>query len=148
MAYAKEVSNKLNKLLEKNYDAEAGYKAAAGNVKNSKLKTYFQNKAEDRYAFGHELKEEIKLHGDTPEKETSFKGDAHRTWMNLKSTFSGNKEEAILEETIKGEKAFAEDYDDVLKETTLAVSTKKLIENQRNKVRNSLEEVKTMESFA
>lgn len=148
MAYAKEVSNKLNKLLEKNYDAEASYKAAAGNVKNSKLKTYFQNKAEDRYAFGHELKEEIKLHGDTPEKETSFKGDAHRTWMNLKSTFSGNKEEAILEETIGGEKAFAEDYDDVLKETTLAVSTKKLIENQRNKVRNSLEEVKTMESFA
>ncbi|MBZ9652521.1 ferritin-like domain-containing protein [Psychroflexus montanilacus] len=148
MAYTKEVSNKLNELLEKNYDAEAGYKAAAGNVKNSKLKTYFQNKAEDRYAFGHELKEEIKLHGDAPENETSFKGDAHRTWMNLKSTFSGNKEEAILEETIKGEKAFAEDYDDVLKETTLAVSTKKLIENQRNKVRNSLEEVKTMESFA
>lgn len=32
MKYTEEVANKLNELLEKNYDAEAGYKLAKDNV--------------------------------------------------------------------------------------------------------------------
>lgn len=42
MKYTKETSNKLNELLEKNYDAEAGYIAAKDNVKNSNLKNFFK----------------------------------------------------------------------------------------------------------
>ena len=34
MSYSKDVAKKLNTLLEKNYDAEAGYKKAAEDVKN------------------------------------------------------------------------------------------------------------------
>lgn len=148
MKYPKEVSKKLNELLEKNYDAEAGYKTAADNVENNALKSYFKGKALDRNDFGHELKEEMCLHGEELEKGTSWKGDAHRAWMNLKSTFSGDQEEAVLEETIKGEKASVESYEDILKETELIPSTKIIIEKQHIKVKADLEKVKTMEYFA
>lgn len=41
MSYSEEVSNKLNELLEKNYDAEKGYKLAAQKVKNERLKAFY-----------------------------------------------------------------------------------------------------------
>ena len=74
MKYTEQVSNKLNELLKKNYDAEAGYKQAAENVKNSQLKSYFENRAKDRYDFGHQLKNEIKSFGQEPDKGTSISG--------------------------------------------------------------------------
>lgn len=148
MKYTEKVSNKLNELLEKNYDAEAGYKAAADNVKNAKLKTFFQERAQDRYNFGHELKEEIRSYGEEPNKGTSWKGDAHRTWMNLKSTFSNDKDESVLEEAVRGEKAAVNDYSEVLQETELAPSTKTVLEKQRNSVQAALENVKSMENWA
>ena len=37
MSYSDKMGEKLNELLEKNYDAEAGYKNAAEKVENSAL---------------------------------------------------------------------------------------------------------------
>ncbi|MGA8853430.1 MAG: PA2169 family four-helix-bundle protein, partial [Christiangramia sp.] len=75
MSYSKEISKKLNELLEKNYDAEKGYKLAAEKVKNQQLKSFFSKRAQERYDFGHELKSEIKNFGEDPDKGTSVKGD-------------------------------------------------------------------------
>jgi len=148
MKYTEKVSNKLNELLEKNNDAEAGYNAVAKNVDNKNLKKFFKERAQDRYEFGNELKEEISFYGEEPEDGTSWKGDAHRTWMNLKSTFSSNNEEAILEEAIKGERAAIEDYRKILKETTLSSSTQKIINQQHNSVEKALKDVKALEKIA
>ena len=104
MKFTEKISNNLNELLTKNYDAEAGYKLAEENVKDNTLKEYFGRKAKERYDFGHQIKNEIKVYGESPDKGTSVAGDAHRLWMNVKSTISKNSEEAILEETIRGEK--------------------------------------------
>lgn len=147
MKYTEKVSHKLNELLSKNYDAEAGYKSAADSLESSKLKTFFKERAKDRYDFGHELKEEIRSYGEKPDKGTSLKGDAHRVWMDLKSIISDNKDEALLEEAIRGEKAAVEDYDEVLKETELAPSTKAVLEKQRESVKAVLESVKTIKEW-
>ncbi|WP_127846508.1 ferritin-like domain-containing protein [Psychroflexus aestuariivivens] len=147
MKYTKEISNKLNELLEKNYDAEAGYIAAKENVKNSNLKNFFKERATDRYDFGHELKDEIKSYGEEPDKGTSWKGEAHRAWMNLKSTFSSNSDDAILQEAIRGEKAALEDYNKIIQNADLTPSTKKVLEKQRDSVQSALDMVKTVEDF-
>lgn len=148
MKYTEKVSNKLNELLEKNYDAEAGYKQAAEKVENSELKTYFKNRAQDRYNFGHQLKNEIKSFGETPDKGTSFTGDAHRFWMNIKSKFVSNDEEAMLEEAIKGEKAFIDNYEEIINETNLPPSTSAILASQKNSVENALKDVKSLEVVA
>lgn len=147
MKYTEKVSNKLNELLEKNYDAEAGYIAAKDNVKDSHFRNFFKEKATDRYDFGHELKEEIKSFGEKPDKGTSLRGDAHRVWMDLKSTFAKNSDEAVLKEAIRGEKKALEDYNEILKELDLPASTRRVLEKQRNSVQKALDHVKTLEDI-
>ncbi len=146
MKYSEEVAHKLNELLEKNYDAEKGYKFAAEKVKNPKLQSFFSERAKERYDFGHELKSEIRNFGEAPEKGGSFAGDAHRAWMNLKTSFASDKEEAVLEEAVRGEKAAIEEYNDILKDTNLPPSTGNILTKQRNSITESLNKVKSMEN--
>ncbi len=105
MKFTEKMTNKLNELLEKNYDAEKGYKKAAEKVENTKLKQFFNEQAQKCYDFGHQLKTEIKNYGETPEKGGSATGTLHRTWMDIETAFSSNNEETILGEVQKGEKA-------------------------------------------
>lgn len=148
MKYTEKVANKLNELLEKNYDAEAGYKLAQEKVESRRLKDFFQQQAQERYNFGHELKNEIQSYGAEPDKGTSFKGDAHRAWMNIKSTFSSDNEESILEEAVRGEKAAVAEYNSILNDMSLPPSTNSLLIKHRDNVQQALNKVNAMESIA
>lgn len=145
MSFSEEIANKLNALLEKNYDAEAGYKKAAEDVKNETLKTFFNSRAKDRYDFGHELKEEIRSFGQEPDKGTSLTGDLHRAWMDLKSTFTSEKEEAILEEAVRGEKAAVKEYNEIINDKEVPPSTANLLIKQRNSVEAALKKAEGLE---
>jgi len=145
--YTEEVGNKLNDLLEKTYDAEKGYKKAAENVDNTALKSYFKEKSQERYNFGHELKQEIKTFDQDVDKGGSATGTMHRTWMDVKNLFSGDNAESMLEEAIRGEKASVEEYDDVLNETSLPSSTKSILQSQRSTITNGLSRIKTLEDL-
>mgnify|MGYP003682967813 CR=1 FL=1 len=112
--YTEEVANKLNTILEKNYDAKEGYKTAASNVDSKILASFFNRKATQREEFANQLKTELKKLAQEPEEGGSIAGKLHRTWMNTKALFSSNNEETMLEEAIRGEKASLEDYDEVL----------------------------------
>lgn len=146
MNYTEKMSNRINELLTKNYDAEAGYKKAAEIVENPQLKQFFETQAQHRYDFGHELKTEIRNMGETPEKGTSFKGDAHRAWMDIKSTFTSDDEETILNEVTRGEKAAVEEYKEVMSDTTLPPTTKSILSNQVSNIENTLKNVKNFEA--
>ena len=149
MKYTEKISNKLNELLEKTYDAEKGYKLAAEKVEVPAVKEFLNDKVKQRYTFGHELKTEIREYGELPDKGGSFKGDLHRTWMNLTSTLTGNETERILEEVERGEKASLEQYDEILddKEMPLPPSTEQLLRSQRNAIQAALNTSKMYESI-
>ena len=139
--YTVEMSNKLNELLEKTYDAEKGFKEAAENVDNPVIKEFFEKRAEQRYNFGQELKNEILAYGQEPDKGGSIKGTLHRNWMNLKAFFDKNDEEAMLKEVERGEKEAINTYNDILndEEFVLPPSTETLLMKQRNAIRETLE---------
>ncbi len=148
MSYSEEVSSMLNELLEKNYDAEKGYKLAADKVKNKNLQAFFAERAQERYDFGHELKSEIRNFGENPDKGSSLAGDAHRSWMNLKASLSNDKDEVVLEEAIRGEKAAVEEYEKVLRNSEIPASTGNILMKQKNAIVAALNEVKTLEKQA
>ncbi|AUC21071.1 hypothetical protein BTO15_02600 [Polaribacter sejongensis] len=148
MKYTEKISNKLNELLEKNYDAEKGYLNAAENVESPKLKIFFKNRASERSQFAKELRTEILVHGQIPEDDGSFKGTMHRNWMTLKSLFSSNDEEAILEESIRGEKANLEEYKEILLDDVFAPSTKKMLEEQQQKIQAAINLLMVKEELA
>ena len=147
MKYTEKITNRLNELLTKTYDAEKGYKLAQDKVDNITVKKFLSDKVQQRYNFGHELKEEIKKFGELPEKGGSIKGDLHRTWMNLTSSLTGNETERILEEVERGEKASIEEYNDILndKEITLAPSTENLLKRQRDEIKEALKNASIFE---
>lgn len=145
--YTEKMTNKLNELLTKNYDAEAGYKKAAEIIENPRLKQFFETQAQARYDFGHELKTEIRHTGGTPEKGTSFTGDAHRTWMTIKDTFTSNDEETILKEVVRGEKEAVEEYKEVILDTTVPPTTKGILTKHVSKIENALQNVKNFEAI-
>lgn len=146
--YSETVGKKLNDLLEKTYDAEKGFKKAAENTENNYLKDYFQKKAQERNAFGHELKSELNAFGQNPDKGGSITGQAHRAWMDVKAMFSSDNEESMLEEARRGEKAAVSEYTDVLNETALPLSTKSILSKQKNAIESGLNAIKKLEDIS
>jgi uncharacterized protein (TIGR02284 family) len=144
MNYTEEIGNKLNNLLAKNFDAEAGYKLVKDNVKSSQVKDFFNHQAQERYNFGHELKEEIRSFGETPDKGTSAAGDVHRVWMNIKSTLSSDNEESMLEEAIRGEKVALEEYNGLIGDHTLPASTKTVLTKHRDNIAKALKRISAL----
>lgn len=140
MKYSEEVSKELNRLLEKTYDAEEGYKVAAEKVKNPAVHRFLNDKVQQRYNFGHELKDEIRQYGEVPEKGGSYKGDLHRSWMKLTSALSGNETERILEEVQRGESASLENYNAILGDDNLSLppTTRNILTKQRDAIQAAL----------
>ncbi|APZ46308.1 hypothetical protein BW723_08355 [Polaribacter reichenbachii] len=148
MKYTEKISNKLNELLEKNYDAEKGYLNAAENVDSSRLKIFFKNRASERSEFAKNLRTEILSYGQIPEESGTFQGTMHRNWMSLKSLFSSNDEEAILEEAIRGEQASYDEYSEILKDDAFAPSTRKMLETQRQQIQSAINSLMVEEELA
>lgn len=147
MNYSEKISEKLNELLVKNYDAEKGYLNAMSNVEDKNLKIFFKRRASERSQFAKELRTEILRYGEVPEDSGTFKGAVHRNWMSLKSTLSSNNEEEILEEAIRGEEKSLEEYDQMMKENNLPPTIEELIFRHRNSIQAAINTEKAHEEL-
>ena len=145
MKYEKIVSDKLNELLVKNYDAEKGYINAMKEADYVSVKNFFKNRAEERSRFARQLRTEILTYGEIPEDSGSFKGTLHRNWMSLKTTFASNNEETILNEALRGEKASLKEYNELLKNNNFPSRLVELLREQRNAIEAAINSVKLYE---
>ena len=136
----------LNELITKNYDAEKGYKEASEKIEHQSLKSYFDNQAQNRYDFGHQIKALISKYGGEPEKGTSIAGDLHRTWIAIRDAFT-NGDHAIYAEAIRGEEAFSAEYGEMLKDEVLPSDVRNLVQTQKNSVDKALASLKVMDGF-
>lgn len=145
MKYEKRISDKLNELLIKNYDAEKGYIKAINEVDNVTVINFFKNRAEERSRFARQLRTEILTYGEMPEDDGSFKAMLHRNWMTLRATFSSNNEETILNEALRGEKASLEEYNELLADHEMPERLVNILREQRNAIESAINSVKTYE---
>lgn len=146
--YTETIGEKLNDLLEKTYDAEKGYKKAAENTEHPLLKPYFERRSKERTDFKQAIKKEIKQFDQNPETEGSLTGKVHRTWMDTKALFTADKAEAMLEESIRGEKSAVEEYKELLSDTHLPPSTAIMLKDQMNRIAYDLSTIKTLENLS
>ncbi|GLR16941.1 ferritin-like domain-containing protein [Portibacter lacus] len=137
----------LNDLLAKNYDAEKGFKKAAEETNNQVLAALYRGKASQRYNFGHQIKDILREMEGEIDKGTSTMGDLHRAWINFKTFFAVDKEEAILEEIENGEEASLKDYNEFLENSELPDSIRRIITAQRNSVLHTLRRVDELEEM-
>lgn len=140
--------NNLQELLEKNYDAEKGFTKAMTNAENPRLKSFLKHQAAQRSRFTNELTQEIRNLNEEPKDSGSFTGDLHRTWIDIKSAVSGNEDEAVLEECIRGEKASWDEYTNKLKNENFPPNIASVVQKQATEIQNTLSKVKTLEDIA
>lgn len=143
-----EMIDRLEEILEKNRDAAKGYAKAAENASSPDLKSYFQRKSSERKDFNATLKSKMVSAYDEVDDGSSFSGAIHRTWMDVKALFSGDNDEAMLEEAIKGDKAAVEEYEEILEDGNLPIDIAECIAEQKNKIQDDLKEVRKMETLA
>ncbi|WP_378186366.1 PA2169 family four-helix-bundle protein [Aquimarina sp. W85] len=138
MSFKKEISDKLNTLLQNNINSVEGYEKAASNTKSVELKAFFRNRIEQRSNFVDELRKEILRYGQIPEDDTSFSADLHRAWIDIKAFFSSDDEKIILEECIRGDEKALEDYQELLQQKDLPPTLDTIFVNQKNEILSAI----------
>jgi len=140
----------LKDVVERNVDAFKGYEKAADKVKNPQLASAFRNQATQRKQFAYELASTANVYEDESTlrkiEDGSFEGNLHRTWMDIKSAFSTDKDESIVEECIRGEKEALDEYEDLTREGTLPGDIGQRIVQQQETVRQNIRELEQLES--
>lgn len=137
--------NVLNDLLAKNYDAEKGYKEAAELANSDRLSIIFNNLAQQRYDFGHEIKDRIKTLGGTPNKGDTLAAKVHRYWMDLKTMLSSNNDGTVLEEVVRGEENAVKYYEEAARKLKIDTSSYEMTIRQRDRIRTTLQHMQDLE---
>lgn len=140
--------NSLQELLEKNYDAEKGYKKVLEEADNPNLKDFLKQQAVIRNRFATEIHTALRALNAEPKEKGSTAGDLHRTWIDIKTLFSSNDDEAVLEECLRGEKASQKEYEEKLKKTPFSNETKAVLEKHLQQIRTTVSEIKHLEDLA
>ena len=139
--------NNLQELLEKNYDAEKGYKKALVDTKDENLRRFLKRQIVQRNHFATELDKIIRSLNEKPKEKGSATGDLHRTWMNIKTMLSANKNEALLEECIRGEKASKKEYEEKLKKYKFPPSISEILKRQLSEITTTVDQIKKLEDL-
>lgn len=144
----KEIYDEIREILEKNKDAEKGFAKAAENAEHMGLKTYFKKKSLERSSFNKRLLAEIQTSYTDFDPSGSFTGTIHRAWMDVKSLFSADDDESMLEESIRGDRAAIEEYNDVIDYKNLPVGLRHLLNEQRQTIQMDIAKNKSLEDLA
>src|ERR1700712_1740886 len=105
----------LNDLLKINNDRVEGYSKASGEINDIDLKTVFLSMADESRKIASELVREIrKSGGEAQSSSTTAAGKIYRTWMDVKSTFTGKDRQATLNSCEFGEDAAQKAYKEAI----------------------------------
>ncbi|MEO7960364.1 MAG: PA2169 family four-helix-bundle protein [Ginsengibacter sp.] len=125
----------LNDLIKINNDRTKGYENASDDIKDLDVDLHetFNKMADDSRKFVAELTNEIsRLGGEAESGETTTSGKLHRTWMDVKATFSGKDRQSMLESCEFGEDAALKAYDTALaSDAEMSAETRTLITDQK-----------------
>jgi len=129
--------DQLNRLIDINKDAEAGFHSASESIKNSELETLFSGYARQHAKFAAEIQVEVERLGGSFSDSGTVGGALHRGWMDLKSALSGHSAAAILRSCENGEESAEIAYTDVA-DTHPTGQTLTLISKHRQQIKEFL----------
>lgn len=133
----------LNELIETCRDGQEGFKEAAENAKSPDLKTFFNERGLERARCVTGLQQQVRALGGDPEETGSTAGVLHRAWINVKGSFTGKDDEAILNEAERGEDSAVKAFEEALKEG-LPSNLRTIVELEYRTVKNAHDRVKQM----
>ena len=139
----KETVKTLEGLISILEDGKLGYTNAAEHIENLSMKADFLEYARERALFIVELQDEInKLGKSTDTSGGGPLGALHRTWIDIKSSFTGGDTQAIINACVTGEEAAVEKYKKALEDNNLEHNQIFIVSKQLNSIQNTLSQIK------
>ena len=144
MAQQKEIISTINSLIETLKDGQEGFKQAAEAVKDTSLKTLFNEFSLQRAKFAGELQSEVVNLGEPePETDSSTSGALHRAWINIKSAVTSGDDHAILAECERGEDSAVSEYQEAMEEE-ISSPVREIIARQYRDVKSAHDQIKSL----
>lgn len=143
----KNLVNNLQELLEKNYDAEKGFKKALEDSDHQNLKGFLKHQAVKRNRFATEIDKMLHDLDEKPKESGSTTGSAHRAWIDVKSAFTGKDDDGILKECIRGDKASVDEYEEKMKKNNFPANIGSVLNKQLSDIKQTVSKVKSLESL-
>jgi uncharacterized protein (TIGR02284 family) len=145
MSQQKEIISTINGLIETLKDGQQGFREAAEAVKDSQLKSLFNEYSLQRAKFAGELQNQaINLGEHDPEDSSSTAGAMHRAWIDLKSAITTQDDHAILAECERGEDSAVAEYKKAMEEEELSSNIRETISRQYADVKSAHDRIKAL----
>jgi uncharacterized protein (TIGR02284 family) len=132
----------INRLIQQNLDARAGYEAAANHVGSEQYRAMLGEFATQRAQFAEELGTLVRNQGEEPTESGTLSGLLQQGWINLKAALT-NGDGAILAECQTADEVTLSAYQDAIGETT-AEPLLVVLRSQFTDVRNACERVRAL----
>lgn len=140
----------LNDLLHITNDRKEGFEKVEGKVWEMypEIKDEYDHMISQSKIMKNELINLITEKQGTPEDSTSVAGAVHRTWIDIKNSFTmGNLIESTLENVVFGEKAAIEAYQNALDTGDLSPKSTEVVSEQLRNLKDSYRQFKKIEEY-
>ncbi|MGR3490663.1 MAG: ferritin-like domain-containing protein [Shimia sp.] len=107
----------LKTLLTRLVDSREGYREILDDIENPTLKGMIQRFHEHRDQYASEIRTALATAGEKVDEDGSLLASAHRVFVGLRDALSSG-DEAVVAETIRGEKKLVEAYDEAIASET------------------------------
>jgi uncharacterized protein (TIGR02284 family) len=136
----------LKNLIQILHDGRDGYRQAADQVKEPRLKELFEALATQRAQFAQELEPQLAASGeeDPHDQGGTVSGAVHRGWIDLKSALTKQDAHSILEEVERGEDSAKKAYRDALDEQDISTDVRNVIQRQSNEVLQAHDQIRDL----
>jgi uncharacterized protein (TIGR02284 family) len=111
----------LTDILKLHNDRIQGYEMAINDTDDVDLKALFSKYAEQSRTMVSELTTSIERAGGEVPDSTTFLGQLHKAWMELKSSMTTNDRHSILNSVEQGEDAILEAYQEAVKDDNVVL---------------------------
>ncbi|MDQ1094964.1 MULTISPECIES: PA2169 family four-helix-bundle protein [Chryseobacterium] len=138
----------LNDLLNITNDRIEGFSKVEDKVweNHSGLKSDYDQMVSESQNMKNDLIRLINEKGGEADNTTSTAGAIHRAWIDVKNTFSGDKDEATLENVVFGEKAAIKAYQDALDSGDLCPESSKVVSDHLHHLKSSYNKFESLEA--
>lgn len=135
----------LNDLIQINNDRITGYERALKELKgDDDLRDLFTGFIDQSRNLRNALGTEVETLGARMDDGTTASGKIYRAWMDVKALFTGKDRQTVLDNCEYGEDAAQKAYKEALKTENLPAYLFALINRQKEDLRRSHDEVKSL----
>ncbi|MGR3466835.1 MAG: ferritin-like domain-containing protein [Shimia sp.] len=137
----------LKTLLTRLVDSREGYREVLDDIENPTIKGMIQRFHTHREQYATEIRTALTNAGEKVDEDGSLLASAHRVFVGLRDALSSG-DEAVLAETLRGEKKLVEAYDEAIQAETPADPEYQTLVTQHQVVKQEVGQLETRKDIA